>query len=230
MKKIGDVTTTADQNGEFTNGNVAAGIAPTILEADWFNSAQREILNVLLKAKITQNPDVDDQLAQAIEALAKDIAGIEIKQETGDLSTAVMSQKACTDILAKKNSEEEIVAGGISIIYGNPTFTFKTTLDNSYAVFELEPDKKDRNRTILSSQGDAIRNITASTNYSGDQALLTAGANPTGAFKKGRTYPRNLSDNPGTTYALDFDASRVVPTANENRPRNIAYLYIVRAA
>ncbi|EJI1710804.1 phage tail protein, partial [Escherichia coli] len=27
-----------------------------------------------------------------------------------------------------------------------------------------------------------------------------------------------------------FDASRVVPTANENRPRNIAFNYIVRAA
>ncbi|HIA5762440.1 TPA: phage tail protein, partial [Escherichia coli] len=29
---------------------------------------------------------------------------------------------------------------------------------------------------------------------------------------------------------LGFDASRVVPTANENRPRNIAFNYIVRAA
>ena len=27
-----------------------------------------------------------------------------------------------------------------------------------------------------------------------------------------------------------FDASRVVPTANENRPRNLAFNYIVRAA
>ncbi|ELL4086293.1 phage tail protein, partial [Salmonella enterica] len=26
------------------------------------------------------------------------------------------------------------------------------------------------------------------------------------------------------------DASRIVPTANENRPRNIAFNYIVRAA
>ncbi|PVF12847.1 phage tail protein, partial [Yersinia pestis] len=29
---------------------------------------------------------------------------------------------------------------------------------------------------------------------------------------------------------LFFDASRSVPTANENRPRNIAFNYIVRAA
>ncbi|HGG7315354.1 TPA: phage tail protein, partial [Escherichia coli] len=34
----------------------------------------------------------------------------------------------------------------------------------------------------------------------------------------------------GKTDDLGFDASRVVPTANENRPRNIAFNYIVRAA
>ncbi|ECT8008676.1 hypothetical protein BOS37_26060, partial [Salmonella enterica subsp. enterica serovar Agona] len=30
--------------------------------------------------------------------------------------------------------------------------------------------------------------------------------------------------------AIGLDASRIVPTANENRPRNIAFNYIVRAA
>ncbi|WGL97899.1 hypothetical protein QE177_11985 [Arsenophonus sp. aPb] len=109
MKKIGDVTTTADQNGEFTNGNVAAGIAPTILEADWFNSVQREILNVLLKAKIEQNPHVDNQLMQAIEVLAKGIASIDVKQETGDSITAVMSQKAVTNELNKKFNKDNVV-------------------------------------------------------------------------------------------------------------------------
>ncbi|WP_238149532.1 hypothetical protein [Arsenophonus endosymbiont of Aleurodicus floccissimus] len=29
---------------------------------------------------------------------------------------------------------------------------------------------------------------------------------------------------------MSFDADRVVPTADENRPRNIAFNYIVRAA
>ncbi|HGJ5882836.1 phage tail protein [Arsenophonus sp.] len=88
----------------------------------------------------------------------------------------------------------------------------------------------DVGRTVLSAQGDAIRNITASTNYSNTQGLLTPAAVPSGAFKKGKSYSSNLAGDPGTTYTLDFDASRAVPTANENRPRNVAFLYIVRAA
>lgn len=69
MKKIGDVTSTADKNGEWTNGNVAAGIAPTILEAGWLNSVQREILGVLTKAGIPQDKNNDTQLAEAISAI-----------------------------------------------------------------------------------------------------------------------------------------------------------------
>lgn len=69
MKKIGDVTSTADKNGEWTNGNVAAGIAPTILEAGWLNSVQREILGVLTKAGIPQDKNNDTQLAEAISTI-----------------------------------------------------------------------------------------------------------------------------------------------------------------
>ncbi len=72
MKKIGDVTSTADKNGEWTNGNVAAGIAPTILEAGWLNSVQREILGVLTKAGIPQDKNNDTQLAEAISKIISD--------------------------------------------------------------------------------------------------------------------------------------------------------------
>ncbi|WP_321157734.1 hypothetical protein [Providencia stuartii] len=66
MKKIGDITNTADKNGEFTDGNVAAGTPPTQLMGAWFNSVQREILNVLAKAGISQSATKEDQLAEAI--------------------------------------------------------------------------------------------------------------------------------------------------------------------
>lgn len=69
MKKIGDVTSTADKNGEFTDGNVAAGTPPTQLMGDWFNSVQREIINVLIKAGIAQSKTKDNQLAEAIDKL-----------------------------------------------------------------------------------------------------------------------------------------------------------------
>ena len=69
MKKIGDITNTADKNGEFTDGNVAAGTPPTQLMGAWFNSVQREILNVLVKAGIPQSAAKEDQLTVAIEKL-----------------------------------------------------------------------------------------------------------------------------------------------------------------
>jgi phage-related tail fiber protein len=87
----------------------------------------------------------------------------------------------------------------------------------------------DAGRTILSNQGDAIRNITGmvsgTTGVSFDSfsgAFYDSGAKdanePTTATKV------NRNDD------FYFDASRVVPTANENRPRSIAFNYIVRAA
>ncbi|BBA64165.1 phage tail protein [Escherichia coli] len=85
-------------------------------------------------------------------------------------------------------------------------------------------------RTILSAQGDAIRNIT------GKAAGIKYGAwlnTPSGVFSaESMSFDQTLSTIAGTNNALSnvFDASRVVPTANENRPRNVAFNYIVRAA
>lgn len=99
MKKIGDVTNTADKNGEFTNGNIATGTPPTILEGPWLTAIQREILNVLVKAGIVQDPNKDNQLALSIEKIAKSSVP-ELVQETGDAEDAIMSQKAVTSAIS----------------------------------------------------------------------------------------------------------------------------------
>ncbi|HGF3905816.1 TPA: phage tail protein, partial [Escherichia coli] len=39
-----------------------------------------------------------------------------------------------------------------------------------------------------------------------------------------------IPNTPNNPHLVNFDASRVVPTASENRPRSIAFNYIVRAA
>ncbi|MCL6324182.1 tail fiber protein [Pectobacterium polaris] len=85
----------------------------------------------------------------------------------------------------------------------------------------------DAGRALLSVQGDAIRNITGQfeTVDHPDYAL-------SGVFSTTRRDGASLSGQyvgQNHTY-VDFDASKVVPTANENRPRNIAFNYIVRAA
>ncbi|EEW1799269.1 tail fiber protein [Escherichia coli] len=85
----------------------------------------------------------------------------------------------------------------------------------------------DTNRSLLSSQGDAIRNIIGAlvdvrfNSYPSDSGAFTTsdiGDASSDSIKGG--YAKRVT----------FDASRVVPTANENRPRNIAFNYIVRAA
>ncbi|MEY0055250.1 glycerophosphodiester phosphodiesterase [Providencia rettgeri] len=99
MKKIGDVTNTADKNGEFTNGNISTGTPPTILEGPWLTAIQREILNVLVKAGVVQDPNKDNQLALSIEKIAKSSVP-KLVQETGSSEDEVMSQKAVTDAIS----------------------------------------------------------------------------------------------------------------------------------
>lgn len=92
----------------------------------------------------------------------------------------------------------------------------------------------DSGRTLLSAQGDAIRNITGVVGCSsiGDsQGLL---GYVSGAFSASESKAPALSGASASGYQrslyANFNASAVVPTANENRPRNIAFNYIVRAA
>ncbi|MFT4162863.1 hypothetical protein [Shinella sp.] len=81
-------------------------------------------------------------------------------------------------------------------------------------------------------QNDAIRNITGTyAPYSGVGALRTGGPGiATGAFKIG---PTTIASSPSGSGAagtdVAFDASLVVPTADENRPKNIAYLPYIKA-
>src|SRR5471030_236725 len=69
MQKIGSITSTADANGEWTNGNVAAGTPPTILDAAWFNTVQRELANAVTGGGLTLDPANDAQLLAAIKNL-----------------------------------------------------------------------------------------------------------------------------------------------------------------
>ena len=89
-------------------------------------------------------------------------------------------------------------------------------------------------RTLGSSQGDAIRNITGSTNFASD-SNGTMGVGPgnsiSGAFFGSGSPNINIGDSSGSRAGfniLNFDASRVVPTATENRPVNIAVNFFVK--
>ena len=98
----------------------------------------------------------------------------------------------------------------------------------------------DAQRVLLSAQGDAIRNITGgSDNILKSKTTANRGAfsgsetdwRPTQADSSTNLSSTNTGDSPVyKEMNIGFDASRVVPTANENRPRNIAFHYICLAA
>ena len=82
----------------------------------------------------------------------------------------------------------------------------------------------DSGRLAGSSQGDAIRNITGSVSA----LYRPASAGVSGAMgiaQYGSTPPKagSIGADPGDSASVNFDASRQVPTATENRPRNIAW-------
>ncbi|HGJ5877945.1 MAG TPA: phage tail protein, partial [Arsenophonus nasoniae] len=92
--------------------------------------------------------------------------------------------------------------------------------------------KVDTGRNILSAQGDAIRNITGRIGYARHGGTEPPIAGGEGAFRRDSNHNVNIANGRGDDWGsvMSFNASRVVPTANENRPRNIAFNYIVREA
>ncbi|ATY91510.1 bacteriophage tail fiber protein [Pectobacterium atrosepticum SCRI1043] len=95
-------------------------------------------------------------------------------------------------------------------------------------------------RALMSAQGDAIRNIVGSLfyGYDADVPVLNTNSSSGALYYEMSTALRDtesllslVTDSVANNwYPAKLDASRVVPTATENRPRNIAFNYIVRAA
>lgn len=68
MLRIGQVEQTATQDGKYTDGNVAGGVASTRLRAAAFNAVQEELCNIVESAGIVL--DVNNQV-QVLTALKK---------------------------------------------------------------------------------------------------------------------------------------------------------------
>lgn len=97
MQKIGDIPNTrADSNGEFTDGNVAGGVPPTILPAKWFNTIQRELISVLSAAGITPDSNKFDQVLTAVSKLITDGGFLKTVNNLSEIKTAGAAAVAST--------------------------------------------------------------------------------------------------------------------------------------
>lgn len=67
MQKVGSTTDTADANGEYTNGNVANGVSPTIINAEMLNTFQRELVSVVEGSGLELDPTDNSQVLTAIK-------------------------------------------------------------------------------------------------------------------------------------------------------------------
>lgn len=84
---------------------------------------------------------------------------------------------------------------------------------------------------VGTKQGDAIRNITGQ--FCVDDFVAAGGYNsaapPKGAFEVGNYVNYDAKSHGGDGRLLIFDASNVVPTANENRPVNATVRFLIKA-
>ncbi|EPD9081815.1 phage tail protein [Escherichia coli] len=236
----------AGKNG-FTRGNPQTGTPATDLDDDYFDMLQEELCSVVEASGASLEKGRHDQLLTALRALL-----LSRKNPFGDIKSDGTVKTALENLGLGEGSALPV---GVPVPWPSatpPTGWLKCNgaafsaeeypeLAKAYPTNKL-PDLRgefirgwddgrgvDAGRQLLSSQGDAIRNIEGFA----DGGIGMSFDAIRGAFYDAGTrsarMPNNTTDI-GKTDDLGFDASRVVPTANENRPRNIAFNYIVRAA
>lgn len=87
----------------------------------------------------------------------------------------------------------------------------------------------DGGRALGSAQSDAIRNITARAIGMGDRNSIPTLLGALYGIQK-TTHIESVGDvfGDGGYFEWGFDASKVVPVANENRPRNVAVNFYIK--
>lgn len=120
---------------------------------------------------------------------------------------------------------------GTSFGAGNGTTTFVAGPDMRGEFLRGFDDGRgvDAGRVIGSAQSDAIRNITGSVAavyragaVAGNGALSMTSFGPTPAVSG------TAGANPGDSASIVFNASNIVPTAAENRPRNVVLMPYIK--
>lgn len=134
-------------------------------------------------------------------------------------------------ILDGKTISQREIAQQAGINAGALSAYLKGTYSGNIANVESALEKGiDSGRAILTEQMDALQNITGRlTTYRRTDRNLVM---PSGAFASIRTQNGSMGSGGADDWAMEveFNASKVVRTSTETRPRNIAYQYICLAA
>ena len=239
----------AGKNG-FTRGNPQTGTPATDLDDDYFDMLQEELCSVVEASGASLEKGRHDQLLTALRALL-----LSRKNPFGDIKSDGTVKTALENLGLGEGSALPV---GVPVPW--PSATPPTGwLKCNGAAFSAEeypelakvyptnklPDLRgefirgwddgrnvDSGRALLSQQSDAMQKIsgTVTDNSMGASASGSGAITITGGA--GITYYASATPSSSYIYyrTIGIDSSLVARTANENRPRNIAFNYIVRAA
>ncbi|MCG7518846.1 phage tail protein [Ruegeria sp. Ofav3-42] len=189
-----------------------------------------KVISPLTLAKARQS------LIQAVYPIGKrlttyhDLPDVPAEVIALELDRSAVSRASYPDLWAKVQASGRYDATGASTAaYGPGDGATTFDLIDARATVDRVLDGGrgiDVGRSLTEEQGDAIRNIVG--HIGTDNGWMFRGSDTTGPFwfdpaSGTPTALENSTQAGGPTYGwVDFDASRVVPTASENRMRNIA--------
>ena len=113
----------AGTQGFFTNGNPASGVPATIVDADWLNMIQQELVNVVEAGGETLSKTTYNQVLQAILALTGNPANNKVSGVVGQTRNLAMSV-ATASSTATLTADEIIVESALGgLRYCLPSFS-----------------------------------------------------------------------------------------------------------
>ncbi|HCT7286563.1 TPA: tail fiber protein [Escherichia coli] len=249
MLRIGQVEATATQDGKYTDGSVAGGIAATRLRAAAFNAMQEELAHIVESAGLALDINDMTQVLKAIQKLTLSRANpfADIKSDgAAAISTALTNLGL---------GEGSALPVGVPVPWPSatpPTGWLKCNgaafsaeeypeLAKAYPTNKL-PDLRgefmrgwddgrgiDSGRGILTAQSHGMPSISGT--FNGLFAVKqTNGLGGVSVAKSTNAETLSTSSGSGSVFDYTFNVSGSTPVSPELRPRNIAFNYIVRAA
>lgn len=236
MHRIDTVTAQKDKFGAgkngFTRGNPQTGTPATDLDDDYFDMLQEELCAVVETAGLTLEKGKHNQLLEALFRIGvgAPAIGVPFFWPSTAMPNIVMPEWS-NMVFLKFNGATFSAATYPKLALVIPSLMLTEARGEFPRIWD-DGRGVDAGRTLLSTQGDATRNIEGTfqilTNNSGAGMM----SQPSGVFEPYGTsvgpVVQSSSDNTRSAGAR-FSADRVVPTAAENRPRNIAFNFLVRA-
>lgn len=239
MLRIGQVEATATQDGKYTDGSVAGGIAATRLRAAAFNAMQEELAHIVESAGLALDINDMTQVLKAIQKLTLSRANpfADIKSDgAAAISTALTNLGL---------GEGSALPVGVPVPWPSATPPTGWLKCNGAAFSAEEYPKLAKaypTNKLPDLRGEFIRGWDDGRGVDSSRGLLTSQdhlfASHWHWFDK--YYALTGFDPTGGQFVVTADASGNLITANsistvsvggsETRPRNVAFNYIVRAA